>query len=170
MYNRFARTVAAAVVLAACGAGCGGGASGGGLVIGSRQGAAVTMQPPAPPHTFSPALAAPQAITIEAVVPFVSTVHAEGTGIFQGTTQVVFGHVSGPTAGVAVIVYSDTNQQFIQPLTGTSINIRADGTWTAAANPGRISALLVRQGFVPPDTSASLPGVDGVNVLAEASE
>ena len=167
----------AILVVAICLAGCGGGGSssmtGGqtnnGYVFGEDQGADVTMQPAPPAYSFPAWSGTAPGIRIDVVTPFTSTVNPAGADIYQGTTQVVFGQVSGPTAGKAVVLYAYTNAYYIQPLTSTTININGEGEWIAPANAGQITALLVAQGYNAPATIAKLPAVDGVNVFAASN-
>jgi virginiamycin B lyase len=162
-----------AVVLAGCGSGSSGGSGGGGggtvslgYLFGERLGADVYMQPGPPAFTFPTWTGSAPAIRIDQVVQFASTVNPNGATIYEATTQVVFGQVTGSTAGKQVVLYSYTNGYYIQPLTSTTINISGNSTWIAPANPGQVSALLVAQGYSAPATAATLPHVDGVNVFA----
>jgi virginiamycin B lyase len=167
----------AILVVAICLAGCGGGGSGSmtseptnnGYVFGEDQGAEVTMQPAPPSYTFPAWSGTAPGIRIDQVTQFSSTVNPAGADIYQGTTQVVFGQVTGPTTGKAVVVYAYTNAYYIQPLTSTTINISGESEWIAPANAGKISALLVAQGYAAPATASALPAVDGVNVFAAAT-
>jgi virginiamycin B lyase len=165
----------AVLVVAICFAGCGGGGNGSGMtggqtnnsyVFGEDQGAEVTMQPAPPTYTFPAWSGTAPGIRIDQVTQFSSTVNPAGADIYQGTTQVVFGQVTGPTAGKAVVVYAYTNAYYVQPLTSTTININGEGEWTAPANAGQITALLVAQDYNAPATISTLPAVDGVNVFA----
>ena len=140
-----------------------------GYLFGERSGADVYMQPAPPSYTFPPWSGSAPNIRIDQVTPFSSTVNPQGSSIYQQTTQVVYGQVTGSTAGKQVIVYSFTNQYYIQPLTSTTINISGSSTWIAPANPGQITALLVSQSYSAPDTTATLPPIDGVNVFAIAT-
>lgn len=159
--------------LTGCGGGNGGGTNGStsnGYLFGERLGVSVYMQPGPPAYTFPPSSGTSPGIQIDQVEPFSSTANPSGTDINQATTQVVFGQVTGSTSGESVVVYSLTNQYYIQPLTSTTINISGNSTWIAPASAGQISALLVAQGYTPPNTTATLPVVDGVNVLAVATQ
>ena len=127
------------------------------------------MQPAPPSYTFPSWSGSAPNIRIDQVTQFSSTVNPQGSNIFQTTTQVVYGQVTGPTAGKQVVVYSYTNQYYIQPLTSTTINISSSSTWIAPANAGQITALLVLQGYSAPATTTTLPAVDGVNVFAVAT-
>lgn len=175
--------ISAALIITICLMGCGGGNnnsnannngsnnnSSNGSLIGVRLGAGVYMQPGPPAYTFPPWSGSTSDIRIDEVVQFSSNVNPAGTNINQPTTQVVFGQITGPTSGVEVVVYSFTNAYYIQPLTSTTINISSNSTWIAPANPGQISALLIRQGYSVPDTTATLPAVDNVNVFAVATQ
>ena len=180
----------AGVLTLACLAGCGGssgtsssssssssgsqgsGGSGGisnGYLFGERSGTDVYMQPAPPSYTFPSWSGSAPNIRIDQVTQFSSTVNPQGSNIFQTTTQVVYGQATGPAAGKQVVVYSYTNQYYIQPLTSTTINISSDSTWIAPANAGQITALLVLQGYSAPATTTTLPAVDGVNVFALAT-
>ena len=141
-----------------------------GYAFGQRQGVMVYMNPAPSSYSFTPWQGANPAIRIDQVTQFASTVNPTGTNIYQQTTQVVYGQVTGPTSGFAVVVYSFTNTYYIQPLTSTTINIASDSTWIAPANAGQVVALLVRQGYAAPDTTSTLPAIDGVNVLAMATQ
>jgi hypothetical protein len=141
-----------------------------GYLFGERLGVSVYMQPGPPAYTFPPSSGTSPGIQIDQVEPFSSTANPSGTDINQATTQVVFGQVTGSTSGESVVVYSLTNQYYIQPLTSTTINISGNSTWIAPASAGQISALLIAQGYTPPNTTATLPVVDGVNVLAVATQ
>jgi len=160
---RISAFVVMALIIPACN-------SGNGYQVGIRQGSAVYMQPGPPSYSFSPWSGSNPDIRIDEVVQFSSTVHENGTDIYQPTTQVVYGQVTGATSGDTVIVYSLTNQYYIQPLTSTTIDVSSSATWIAPANPGQISALLVRQGYSAPDITSTLPAVDGVNVFAIATQ
>jgi virginiamycin B lyase len=168
----------AILVVAICLAGCGGGGNGSSMtggqtnnsyVFGERLGAAVSMQPAPPSYSFPAWSGTAPGIRIDQVTQFSSTVNAAGTDIYQGTTQVVFGQVTGPTAGKVVILYANTTTNFIQPLTSTTININGESEWIAPANAGQVTALLVAQGYNAPATTSTLPAVDGVNVFAVAN-
>ncbi|MGC1159766.1 MAG: hypothetical protein WA891_18395 [Acidobacteriaceae bacterium] len=165
----------ALLVVVICLAGCGGGGSGrmtGGqtssdYVFGERLGAAVSMQPAPPTYSFAAWSGTAPGIRIDQVTQFSSMVNPAGADIYQGTTQVVFGQVTGPTAGKAVVLYAYTNAYYyIQPLTSTTININGESEWIAPANAGQVTALLVAQGYNAPATTTTLPVVDGVNVFA----
>ncbi len=151
-------------------AGCGSGGGGNGYLIGNRLGEPVYMQPGPPAYSFTPWSGTTPGIRVDNVVQFASTIHPSGTGIYEPTTQVAFGQITGPTTGVQVIVYSQTNGYYIQPLTSTTIIVRGDSTWIAPAHAGSITALLVRAGYSLPDITSAIPAVDGVNVLAEATQ
>lgn len=157
----------AAVLLAGCGGG--GGSAKVDYRIGSRLGVAVYMDPPPPNHNFLPWSGTGPDIRVEEVVQFTSVVHPAGTSIYHTTYQVAFGRVLGSPVGKRVVIYSKTTSYYVQPLTQTTIDIRSDGTWVAPANPGAISALLVRDGYIAPDTTFALPVVDNVNVFAVAT-
>jgi virginiamycin B lyase len=168
----------AVLVVAICFAGCGGGGNGSGMtggqtnnsyVFGERTGVAVSMQPAPPTYTFPAWSGTAPGIRIDQVTQSSSTVNPAGADIYQSTTQVVFGQVTGPTAGKAVVVYAYTNAYYVQPLTSTTININGESEWIAPANAGQISALLVAQGYAAPATASKLPAVDGVNVFAVAN-
>ncbi len=145
-----------------------GGGTGNGYLFGEQSGTDVYMQPAPPSYTFSSWSGSAPNIRIDQVTQFSSTVNPQGGNIYQPTTQVVYGQLTGPTAGKQVVVYSYTNEYYIQPLTGTTINISSDSTWIAPASAGQISALLVSQGYSAPATTPTLPAVDGVNVFAVA--
>jgi uncharacterized repeat protein (TIGR03803 family) len=160
-----------------CLIGCGGGGQANspststanlGYLFGERLGVNVYMQPGPPSYTF-PSAGNAAGIQIDQVSQFPSVVNPEGADIYQSTTQVVFGQVTGPIAGKEVVVYSYTNEYYVQPLTSTTINISSGSTWIAPASAGQISALLVAEGYSAPDTTTSLPAVDGVNVFAVAT-
>lgn len=172
MANKRMKLIALATVLPLIGLwGCGGGgASISSLRIGLRAGVPVYMQPAAPKYTFPQFSGTVSGITIDSVTPFASTVHPNNTNIYSGTTQVAYGHVTGPTSGVQVYVYSYTNEYYIQPLTGTTIDVSSSSTWIAPAQTGTVTAVLVRSGYTLPDTIITLPAVDGVNVLAIANQ
>ncbi len=138
--------------------------------FGQRLGAVVSMQPGPPSYTFPSWSGDSPGIRIDQVQQFSSTAHPTGTDINQVTTQVVFGQVTGPIGDKVVVVYSYTNNYYVQPLTSTTINIAGDLTWTAPANPGNITELLVKQGYSLPDTTSSLPAIDSVNVFAMAGQ
>lgn len=165
----FALLVALLILLAGCGGG-GGASSGNGYLIGTRLGVPVFMQPGPPAYSSPPWSAIMPSIRIDKVIDFSSIVHPDGTGIYEGTTQVVYGRVSGSVSGLQVLVYSLTNTNYIQPLTSTSININSDGTWIAPAHPGSVTALLVRADYLAADVTSVLPEIDGVNVLAIATQ
>ena len=137
-----------------------------GYLFGERLGADVYMQPGPPTYTFPAWSGTVPNIQIDEVMQFSSTVNPEGADIYQGTTQVVYDQVTGPVAGKQVIVYSYTNDYYIQPLTSTTINISSNSTWIAPASAGQIAALLVSQSYSPPNTTTTLPSVDGINVFA----
>jgi len=173
--------LAVAAWLVGCGGSGGGGStsSGGGAgtgtgnnssyAFGQRLGVTVNMQPSPSSYSFPPWSGSAPGIRIDQVISFSATVNSTGTTINQPTTQLVYGQITGPTSGVAVVVYAYTNMYYIQPLTGTTITVAGDSTWIAPANAGQISVLLVRQGYSAPDTTATLPAIDGVNVLAMAT-
>jgi len=167
------------LVLASGLSGCGGSGAGGGTsnssqslgyAFGTEQGAVVYMQPQPPAYTFPSWSGSTPGIRIDQVTQFSSQVNPSGADIYLSTSQVVYGQVTGSTAGKEVIVYSYTNEYYLQPLTGTAININGDSTWIAPANAGQITALLVAQGYSALNTTAKLPAVDGVNVFAIASQ
>jgi hypothetical protein len=136
--------------------------------VGIRQGATVYVQPNPPAYTFAAWSSATPSIRIDKVSAFAGTVNVGG--IYQPTTQLVYGQVAGSISGMAVVVYSFTNDYYIQPLTSTTIDVSAGDTWIAPVNAGTISALLIRQGYSVPDTTSTLPAVDGINVIAAASQ
>jgi hypothetical protein len=138
-------------------------------LFGERLGVSVYMQPAPPAYTFPSWSGTAPGIRIDEVIQFSSTVNPEGAGIYEPTTQVAFGQVTGPITGKEVLVYSYTNEYYIQPLTSTTININGDLTWIAPSHPGQISALLVAQGYAAPATTSTLPAVDGSNVFAVAT-
>ncbi len=146
-----------------------GGGTNNGYLFGEQSATDVYMQPDPPSYTPAPWSGTTPNIRINQVTQFSATVNPLGANIYEPTVQLVYGQVTGPIAGKEVIVYSFTNQYYIQPLTGTTINIGSDSTWIAPANAGQITALLVAQGYSAPDTTATLPGVDGVNVFAIAT-
>ena len=113
--------------------GCGSGGSSSSYLIGDRLGAAVYMQPGLLPYSFRPWSGTAPGIRIDEVAQFSSTVHPGGTGIYQATSQVVFGQITGPVSGVQVVVYSETNTCYIQPLTSTTIHINTP----PSRNPSR---------------------------------
>ena len=82
----------------------------------------------------------------------------------------VSGSVSGvyPPGAWRVLVWARTNQFYIQPCaTEKAQAIRADATWGPVdSHSGEIWVQLVREGYLPPDTTGALPGVDSTNVLA----
>jgi virginiamycin B lyase len=170
---KFLALLIVAAWFSSCGSGSYGGNGGGttnkGYLLGQRLGADVYMQPSPPAYTFPSWSGTAPNIRIDEVTQFSSTVNPVGTNIYQTTTQVIFGQVTGPTAGKEVIAYSYTNAYYIQPLTSTTININGDSTWIAPANAGQITALLVAQGYAAPDTTTTLPAIDGVNVFAVAT-
>ena len=73
------------------------------------------MQPAPPSYTFSSWSGSAPNIRIDQVTQFSSTVNPQGGNIYQPTTQVVYGQVTGPTAGKQVVVYSYTNEYYISP-------------------------------------------------------
>ena len=152
--------------------GCGG--SGGGTNFGyrfgERLGTAVYMSPAPPAHTFLPFPGVGPDIRVDSILQLTSTVHPDKTPIYQVTSQVVFGRVAGSTAGKKVVVYSHTDDYYIQPLTSTTIDIRSDGTWIAPANSGKVHVLLVDQYYNAPQRTAVLPLKDGVNIFAIATQ
>lgn len=149
--------------------GTGGGGTNNGYLFGEQSGTDVYMQPDPPSYTFPSWSESAPNIRIDQVTQFSATVNPQGGSIYEPTTQLVYGQVAGSTAGKEVLVYSYTNQYYIQPLTGTNINISSDSSWIAPANAGQITALLVAQSYSAPDTATTLPAVDGVNVFAIAT-
>ena len=137
--------------------------------IGTRLGSTVSMKPGPPSYLSASWSGSGPNIRIDRVISFSSTVHADGTNIYEPTTQVAYGQITGSASGVTIIVYSFTNLYYIQPLTSTTIDLN-NSTWIAPAHDGVISALLVRQGYSAPDTTSTLPAVDGTNVLTAATQ
>jgi hypothetical protein len=162
--------------LAACG-GSNTPAAPAGLVIGYVQtgaGSATDVyMNPAPPAVAPPVTPTPgasPAVTIYQTSQFASGAYDYSLpgNAYTPTMQVVYGTVSGVNyAAVQLEVYAYTTAFYIQPLTGTYVQINSsNGTWVCSSAAGTIHALLVRTAYiVPPFTS--LPPVDGVNILAE---
>ncbi|MGH9344265.1 MAG: hypothetical protein ACRD19_10940 [Terriglobia bacterium] len=112
-----ALTIAAG--LAGCGSADGGGGSGGsnnGYIFGERLGEAVYMQPSPRAYTFPTWSETGPDIRIDEVAQFASTVNPTGTDIYQGTTQFVFGQVTGPRSVVEFVEYRYSNFFYIQPV------------------------------------------------------
>lgn len=157
--------------------GCGGGVTGPdyGTPFGTRSGQTVYMKPGPPSHAklaWNPT--ATPAVFIDAVASHNSIVHPDGTGINESMGRVAFGQVKLPAGSnisdYAVVVYAFTDDYYIQPLDYTTILIHTDLSWVCPSHTGEIHALLVRQGYIGPKRTNTLPAVDGVNVFAYADE
>ncbi len=82
----------------------------------------------------------------------------------------VLGSVTGvtPPSEFSILIWAKTDKFYIQPcVTEKTHSIRQDGSWGPIdSHSGEVWVQLVKKGYVPPDSTPSLPRVDGVNVLA----
>ncbi len=111
------------------------------------------------------AISAAQALSIAVQTPTIS--HPSITASVQGGT--VSGVVTGvsPAQAFKVAVFALTNQFYIQPCILTPLtSISASGAWSTLSHNGEIFALLVTSDYTPPNTTGSLPAVDGRYILA----
>lgn len=150
--------------------GCGGSGGTEALVVGVRNGLSVYMEPTPPVRVFPPWSETETSIRINEIIPFGARIHPQSSGIYETTTQVAYGQVAGPMDGKKVVVYSRTNNYYIQPLDRTSIVVRRDGSWIAPVHSGDVYALVVSASYQQPSTVTILPAVDGVTVFAIAEE
>lgn len=175
-------------------AGCGGSGGGGcdaisGYVFGRQEqtsrdvAVALLPLPNASMLHFTRPVVAPGTapkIVIDRVTQFAGQIHPECTGIYQNTSQFVAGRAFNVISTEArVYVYAETDRYYIQPIFSSyaTIEKKPDGNspglpWYAPANPGNITVLLTSNTFTAADTyeKGALPAVDGVNVLAVASQ
>lgn len=82
----------------------------------------------------------------------------------------IAGRVDGAQPGQVVVLFAKSNVWYVQPFRNEAKTpIRRDGTWLSSIHMGtEYAALLVRDTYTPPPTSATLPQVGG-DVLAIAT-
>jgi uncharacterized protein (TIGR03437 family) len=89
------------------------------------------------------------------------TAQIQGCSVGGSVTQAVI-----PDA-FKIVVYAFTNQYYVQPCTTQVLNpIDLHGSWgPVPSHNGAIYVLLAGPSYSPPDTTSSLPPVDGINVF-----
>lgn len=82
----------------------------------------------------------------------------------SGTVTGKFRHMA---TNLKIVLYAHTDRYYIQPCSGASVRIRRSGRWGPTdSHPGELYAVLVRSDYIPVDVIDTLPGVDGVDVVA----
>ena len=87
----------------------------------------------------------------------------------SSSNDIIEGRVTGTSPGQKIVLYARTGKWWVQPLVDQPLtDIRPSLRWTNATHLGsQYAALLVKDGYRPPNSLDALPHTDG-NVLAVA--